>query len=271
MRQTLPKTATATPTLSRSRLIILGTFATIALIFVVLATRGTSTPGTTSAGCGTTTATSVQHVQGSFTEFAMPHPQSDLMSPTVDGEGNIWVGEMGANRLGRLDPTTGTITEWRPPQGHGGIMGMVVDGQGAIWYAEEAGNYISHFTPGTCDFANYALPLRGGEGAAPVGMALDASGQPWFTLFGNDQIGTIDRTTNKVRLFPLTSPDPKQLLSPYGITIGNDGSVWFTLLSAAAIGRLDPATGAVKTFALPTRDAQPHMIITGPDGRLWFT
>src|SRR6266852_1272156 len=43
-----------------------------------------------------------------------PFPESNvgLMQPAVDARGNVWVGEMYANRLARLDSHTGVITSW---------------------------------------------------------------------------------------------------------------------------------------------------------------
>jgi streptogramin lyase len=37
-----------------------------------------------------------------------------LMQPAVDAQGNVWVGEMHANRLGCLNSQTGVVTSWTP-------------------------------------------------------------------------------------------------------------------------------------------------------------
>src|SRR5215813_2801037 len=49
--------------------------------------------------------------------YPMQQMRVGLMQPAVDAQGNLWVGEMGANRLARLNPHTGAVTTWQPPGG----------------------------------------------------------------------------------------------------------------------------------------------------------
>src|SRR3954453_13548344 len=57
---------------------------------------------------------------------------------------------------------------------------------------------------------------------------------------------------------------------PAGVTRGPDGNVWFAdKANPGQIGWIPPA-GTVGTYAVPTRDAQPTGIASGPDG-IWFT
>ncbi len=255
----------------------LGIFAVLVLLLLSIflaAQRPANPSNTTSADGGTTCAssTAVGHaqVQAAFSQISLPHTHSDLMSPAIDANGNIWFGEMGTNQLGEYSPTTQQVREWTPPNGEYGIMGIAADLHGQIWFAEESANYIARFTPSTCAFVLTPLPARAGQNAAPVGLALTTQGQPWFTLFGNSQIGTID-ATGTLHLYPLAYADKQHQPLPYGITVGQDGGIWFTELQGGAIGRLDPATGAVRTFALANPQAQSNAITTAPDGRIWFT
>src|SRR6266567_4010312 len=62
-----------------------------------------------------------------------PRPQRPLtclMQVAVDAQGNVWVGEMHANRLGRLNAQTGAVSSWTPPGAQYGIMTTIVDAQG---------------------------------------------------------------------------------------------------------------------------------------------
>src|SRR4051812_36481072 len=57
---------------------------------------------------------------------------------------------------------------------------------------------------------------------------------------------------------------------PAGVTRGPDGNVWFAdKANPGQIGWITPA-GTVGTYAVPTKDAQPTGIASGPDG-IWFT
>jgi streptogramin lyase len=74
--------------------------------------------------------------------------------------------------------------------------------------------------------------------------------------------------------FPLPTPG----VSPDGITLGPDGALWFTEFYGNAVGRVTPQ-GRITEFFVPPRprrasgsatESQPHDIVAGPDGNLWF-
>ncbi len=57
---------------------------------------------------------------------------------------------------------------------------------------------------------------------------------------------------------------------PVGVTRGPDGNVWFAdKANPGQIGRITPS-GALATYAVPTRDAAPTGVASGPGG-MWFT
>jgi virginiamycin B lyase len=72
--------------------------------------------------------------------------------------------------------------------------------------------------------------------------------------------------------------------NPGGITTGPDGAIWFTQEGSSEIGRLDPRQAVpgtsngitefpITTSTDPAKAALPALdqIVSGPDGRLWFT
>jgi streptogramin lyase len=57
---------------------------------------------------------------------------------------------------------------------------------------------------------------------------------------------------------------------PVGVTRGPDGNIWFAdKANPGQIGRITPS-GAVATYAVPTKDAAPTGVASGPGG-IWFT
>ena len=257
------------PLASRARLILAAVVVALVVmgIFIAVGSHGASA----AAGCAPETHSATPIHQHNLTEFTMPHPQSDLMFPAVDPQGNIWFGEMNNNRLGRFNPTTDTFTEWHPAQGHSGIMGLAADAHGDIWYAELAGNNIGRFTPATCHFTIYAVPNKGGNGAGPNGLALAPDGRIWVTLESADRVAVLDPTTGALKMYDLPNPNPGHIILPYGIAVDKAGAVWFTELASNAIVRLDPATGKMTTYAVPTAQGEPDEIAIAPDGTPWFT
>src|SRR5262245_16035581 len=112
--------------------------------------------------------------------YPMQETHVGLMQPAVDKQGNVWVGEMGTNRLARLDPRTGAVATWQPPNGHYNIMATAVDVQGRVWFTEQVANYIGRFDPTAQQFTTYPLEQVNGHNASPQDLAFDAAGNLWF-------------------------------------------------------------------------------------------
>ncbi len=194
-----------------------------------------------------------------------------LMQPAVDAQGNLWVGEMDANRLARLDTRTGSISTWQPPHGQHGIMTTTIDAHGMVWFVEQAANYIGRFDPVTQTFRVFPLGTTNGRPWGPQNLQFDATGHLWFTALVAGRIGRLDPVTGTIQIWAVPAPNPHTLPSPYGLTITNDGQVWFADLIGGGIGRLDPATGQIKGYALPDPETQVFALAHDSQGRLWFT
>jgi virginiamycin B lyase len=202
--------------------------------------------------------------------FPMPEANADLMQPAVDAKGHVWFGEMGTNRLARLDPRTGKVTEWTPPHGQFGIMDIAVAQDGGIWFTEQTANYIGRFDPATGRFQTYPLAVHNGRSAAPQDLAFDAHGRLWFTEVSLAAIGRLDPATGSIQTWNVPAAPGSQTF-PYALAITSDGAVWFAELAGGTLGRLDPASGQVRLYHTPTADAQIFSLAAAPDGRLWFS
>src|SRR6266851_2319627 len=129
-----------------------------------------------------------------------PFPQTNvgLMQPAVDGHGNVWVGEMFANRLARLDSHTGVVTTWDAPNGKNGIMTTAIDAQGNAWFVERGANYIGRFDPARQTFRIFPLGTVQGRIMGPQALQFDARGFLWFTAAVGGRIGRLDPATAAV-------------------------------------------------------------------------
>ncbi len=88
----------------------------------------------------------------------------------------------------------------------------------------------------------------------------------WFTEFSGQRIGYIDTTSNVLFEISLSAS-----ANPFGI-VTNGNTIWFT---EAGLGRIGYVTNNLPTnsfvdFALPNTGSQPSVIISGPNGLLWF-
>ena len=185
-----------------------------------------------------------------------------LMQPAVDAQGNVWVGEMHANRLGRLNSQTGVVTSWTPPGAQYGIMTTAVDAQGDTWFAEQNANYIGRFDPRQQTFRLFPLGSWKGSPLGPQDLRFDGNGLLWFTAPEGGAIGRLDPTTGAIRIWPIPS-------SPSSLAVTSTGLVWFG--ADGAIGTLDPTTGQITLYDLPNPQTQVFSMAPDTTGRIWFT
>ena len=185
-----------------------------------------------------------------------------LMQLAVDAQGNVWVGEMHANRLGRLNAQTGAVTSWTPPGAQYGIMTTTVDAQGDAWFAEQNANYIGRFDPRQQTFRLFPLGTWKGSPLGPQDLHFDGKGFLWFTAAEGGAIGRLDPRTSAIHVWPVPS-------SPSTLTVTPNGLLWFG--ADGAIGALDPLTGQMTLYDLPNPQAQVFSMATDTTGHIWFT
>ena len=219
---------------------------------------------------------------GTFREFPLPRPDSEVMRPTIDHQGRVWFGAMGQNALVVFDPSTQTFQYLTPPHGHHGIMGVLAAPDDTIWFAEQFANYLGHYFPATGRYQLYSLPRLtipdpGHAGqtlslpSAPNELALDEHGNIWFTEFNADSLGRLDPRTGLIHHYPLSTKRSVQTLYPYGVTVDPHGIVWFTESGTNQLGRLDPTTGKPQLFAVPEPHALLMEIASDGQGTIWVT
>ena len=201
-----------------------------------------------------------------------------LMQPAVDAQGNVWVGEMNANRFGRLNSQTGVVTSWEPPGAQYGIMATAVDAQGNAWFAEQNANYIGRFEKRQQTFHIFPLGTWKGSPLGPQDLHFDSKGFPWFTAEAAGAIARLDPGTGTIRLWSVPSPAPAlpapqagSPSSPFSLTVAANGRVWFGELAGGAIGTLDPLTGQITLYDLPNPQTQVFSLAMDTTGRIWFT
>jgi len=209
--------------------------------------------------------------EASVQTYTLPNPDAGLMQPAVDQAGNIWVGEMTANRLAVLDPKTGQVRAWEPPHSSHTIMATQVDTQGRVWFTEQAANYIGRFDPATQTFKTYSLPQSNGHTSGPQDLRFDASGKLYVTLASAGRIGRLDPATGALDTWEVPAPAGGVHPTPWALAVTPTGQVWFGLLSGGAVGRLDPASGQVTLLHLADSQAAIFSMAADGYGRVYFT
>jgi len=251
----------------------LGTLLGLTRLGAALATPGTAQAGTTT-GITSTTSGPVfpATVQAAHVHlYRVSSTDVGLMQPSVDAHGNVWVGEMYANRFARFNAQTGTTTTWIPPQAQSGIMSTAVDTHGNAWFVEETANYLGRFDPTRQTFQIFPLGTVQGRPLGPQDLQFDTAGFLWFTALSGGRIGRLDPATGALRTWPVPAPAPGIFSAPFSLAVTSQGQVWFGDLTGGAVGHLDPATGHVTLYHLADPQAQVFSMAADSKGRIWFT
>jgi streptogramin lyase len=167
---------------------------------------------------------------------------------------------------------------------------------GHIFITPSAQRRIVEFDPDTKQFVLHEI----GGGFYPHTIRVDQKDRVWFTLALSNQIGMLDRTSGKFKLYDLPTRGFREWLNvrligvlyrlinwgiplghwlpidrqgtgtplPYGIDITPDGKVWFARLHTDEIGVLDPASGKITMIATPFKG--PRRLRSDAEGNLWI-
>lgn len=146
--------------------------------------------------------------------------------------GFVWVGEPGCEPKPKCPATTQ------------GLLGQ---------YAYSDSSLIQNYN----EPAGYSSPLF---------VAVDKSGNVWFTEPETDAIGefnTQSQNWNQVLL--------KSGSAPFDLIFDSAGNLWFTEFGSNKIGFFNPQTNQVVENAVPTPASNPYGITMDPAGTMWFT
>ena len=232
-----------------------------------------ATPVVTASSSAGTAVPTARIVTRAAQAHLYPFPQSNagLMQPTVDARGDLWVGEMYANRLARLDSQTGVVTSWQTPNGQNGIMTTTIDARGNVWFVDQGANYIGRFDPVQQTFRIFPLGIVGGRHLGPQALQFDTRGLLWFTAAGGGRIGRLDPATGFIQTWPVPAPRPGVLPSPYSLTVLPNEQIWFGDITGGAVGHLDAMTGRVTLYHLTDPQETVFSMAHDAQGRIWFT
>lgn len=209
---------------------------------------------------------------GSIAEQAVSSQGGGAVGPnrvTAGPDSAIWFTEQTIDSVGRTD-FQGHVEQIPIPTPNSGPAAITTGVDGALWFAEGATNVIGRLvTPynnipladGSNSPTEYPLSATGGT---PDGVAFGSDGNLWFTDTASD---TVVRLVAPHAAKEFSTPGPTGDWT-MGTTVGNDGAVWFTDFE----NHIDRMTreGVFTQFAPPSGFATPGLLLTGPDGNIWF-
>ncbi len=240
---------------------------------------------------------SVSTTGSSMTSFGIPTPNSEPEGIAVGPGGNVYFTESATGKIGELNITTHLVTEFPIPTLSGispaSISPLeIVDGPpstSGLYFTEAGNDEIGELsmaneaaptpipadeTITTPDGSTYSAttPIPAGmllpagtitqfttptQNSAPVGIALGADGNIYFTESAGDKIGELS-----------TQPEPAPAFVPAGEAITTpDGT---TYLAGTAVPGPTLPVGTITEFTIPAGNG-PSLIAPGPGGNIWFS
>jgi streptogramin lyase len=190
----------------------------------------------------------------------------------LDTKGNLWFAERGApvgtppvagvGKIGFFNTTTHAVVENSVPTATGQPDGMTYDtAHNVIWFAEDNAPIIGSFTVttnGTVTITEHVSNANANP-PNPHMIALDSTGNVWYSEQGSDLIGEYNPTSGTSKhysaagsLCPTPGVTPTPCTNTYidGIAIDSTGKVWLDETQTAQLGSLNPSTGAITLFPL---------------------
>ncbi len=191
----------------------------------------------------------------------------------VDSSGNIWTVLQNSSSLGVFNPANGTVHEYPIPGLRAKFpltsWGITIDNSREIvWFAEEISNAIWSFDVQNQTFKEYSILTPESN---PYQVAVDSSGNVWFTEFSGDKIGVVT-TNGSMHEFQI----PISSSNPTGIAVDQRSNrVWFNLLDTSGLTD-EFYVGSFYNGSFTFNDITPLVdtpvgIAIDSSGNLWLT
>jgi virginiamycin B lyase len=136
---------------------------------------------------------------------------------------------------------------------------VAVASNGAVWFTIEFSDAIAVFRNGKID----RLP-KGNQNLEPLGLAVDAAGDAWYTDTPMRGISRIS-SGGSVHSFPLSTP----IVRLGRLAVAPDGAVWFADVTTASVTRLQD--GVFMRHNVSSLGATPYGIAVDTGGTVWTT
>lgn len=134
----------------------------------------------------------------------VPTPNANPYGLIVGPDEDIYFCEFGANKIGKVNPTTLDISEIALPQG-ARPRRIANHPDGLIYYTDFARGYVGELDPKTEKVQEWSSP--GGEGSEPYGIASTSDGIVWYVETGlkPNVLVAFDPKTKKFQRWPIPS------------------------------------------------------------------
>jgi streptogramin lyase len=208
-------------------------------------------------------------------------------------DGTIWFDLTGTGRLGRIDPKTSRIDIFTPPGTKQVGPWLASDATGAIWAQANGG--ALRFDPRTGAWMEFSDPA-GVAGKGTYGMAVDADGNGWTSMYPIDVLIKSDAQSGTSEVVPvpkhltgtmaLFSEEERQFFDGVdqefrargrldGQAIRKPGGdlrnnvVWGPAWHGDSLLKIDPRSKTIASYPYPFTHANGYQACVDKDGMVW--
>ncbi len=245
-----------------------------------------------------------------FTKYAFDGNQTT--SVAIDRDRNIWFIDSSSNKIGFLNQETSRIRtinlpDFEPFDLNSSPTSLLADSKDGIWVAILQKNVILRYDQNTNEFQEFIVPTND---SGPFALAMNKSGDIWFSESYVGKIGFIDSDTFEIKEFqregdPLVSPESlvfdksgnlwigehggaalakfNPVLEtfetapvsnpeslPFGMTFDRYENIWFAQHVIDSLGVYDPHNGDIMEVQIPTNSSFTQFVTSDTDGNVWF-
>lgn len=165
-------------------------------------------------------------------ELKLGSPETRPYGVAVDARGTVWVAEVGADSLARLDEQ-GNMNRLRLRKGSQ-PQNVAAAPDGTIWVTLFGGHELLRVDPVTLGLR--AWPMPSGRSSSPDAVVVDRAGAVWVSEFTGNAIVRFDPLRERFTRFPL--PTPRSGVRALAVEPG--GRVWFVGSYSGRLGVIDP-------------------------------
>lgn len=192
-----------------------------------------------------------------ISEYAIPRAQSPR-DPWPHPSGDVYFSMPGADKIVRFGWGSRQFHEWAVPTG-ARPHGVAVGNDGTLFYAGFGDGSVGELDTRTGSVRRHLLAPADSQAYS---VALDARGNPWFTLRSGALV-MLDRATGALTRYAMDG-------EPYGIAFDRAGVLWVTCLAADKLRSLDPRTGATTELTF-SKGSKPRRLSVAADGKVWVS
>ena len=208
------------------------------------------------------------------TTYPLVFPNESPQYLALDHQGRLWMtlsGNLGASEIAVYNETS--LEKYPVRTANATVQGITVAPDDSIWFAEATSKKIGHLVPSDpyqlTEFrAPSSLNLQ-----APVQVAVDNSGNVWFTDHGDNQFGVFNPPSTW-QTFPIGYCPPNGC--PYGlpnaISIDAKNTIWFSEHIAGRIAHYEPQNGLLIEYIVSPSSGTPLTWWSAPgrNNLVWF-